>query len=131
MNAEGKTKKKNKRHKHRRNDPELCMQQEVYKMYEDMVNEEVQEYVIKTLKQTKLKIYTEQELREREERGIEKGIEEKTRELAIKLLKKKFQNIPDDIIETINKIKDTPKIEKMVEDIFNINHVDDVRKYLN
>jgi hypothetical protein len=35
-------------------------------MYEDMVNEEVQEYVIKTLKQKKLKIYNEQELKERE-----------------------------------------------------------------
>jgi hypothetical protein len=44
-------------------------------MYEDMVNEEVQEYVIKTLKRTKLKIYTEQELKEREEKCIKEGME--------------------------------------------------------
>ncbi|MDN5301089.1 MAG: hypothetical protein PWQ60_603 [Thermoanaerobacteraceae bacterium] len=116
---------------------------EVYKMYEDMINEEVQEYVIKTLKQTRLKIYTEQELKKVEERGIERGIEkgieegmekgkeEKAKELAMKLLKKKLSNIPDDIIETIKKTRDIRKVEKMVEDIFSINDVEDVRKYLN
>jgi Asp-tRNA(Asn)/Glu-tRNA(Gln) amidotransferase B subunit len=62
---------------------------------------------------------------------MEKGKEEKARELAIKLLKKKLQNVPDDIIDITNKINDTQKIEKMVEDIFNINNADDVRKYLN
>jgi hypothetical protein len=49
----------------------------------------------------------------------------------MKLLKKKLSNIPDDIIETIKKTRDIRKVEKMVEDIFNINSIEDARKYLN
>lgn len=103
---------------------------EVYKMYEDKINEEVQEYVIKTLKQTKLKIYTEEELKEKEDEGIKEGIEVKTKDLAIKLLKKRIKDLPEEIICAINNTKDISKIENMVEDIFSINSIKDVKRYL-
>jgi len=110
---------------------------EVYKMYEDMINEEVREYVIKTLKQTKLKIYTEEELKEREDKGKKEGIKEGIKEgkergkaeLIIRLLNKKIGKLPPHYEEKIINLGENI-LTDMADKIFEINDLKDIDKYI-
>lgn len=98
---------------------------EVYKMYSDRVNEETQEYIIKTLKEANLKIYTEKELKEREEKGIEKGISK----TLIRLLTRKFGDISSDYKKKIKNANEHI-LTKIVDHIFEINKIEDLDEYL-
>ena len=75
-------------------------------------------------------------LNEAERKGIEKGIKqgiEKARlkdvETVLKLLNKKFGNVS---IEFNNKIQnlDSDKLKLIIEDIFDIDTLDELRQYL-
>ncbi len=63
-----------------------------------------------------------------EKRGIEKGIAEGKAELLIKLLLKKFKNLP---AEYEDKIMNLPinTIDKIGMDIFDINSVEELEEY--
>lgn len=62
------------------------------------------------------------------EDGIEKGIEKGKSELLIKMLVKKFKNVPDEYRE---KIKTLPQdvLEVIGMDIFEMQSIDDLKKY--
>jgi len=64
------------------------------------------------------------------EKGIEKGELKNQQRLALKLLKKKLKDIPSDIEETINCIDDIDVLEKVIDNIFDINSVDQVKEML-
>lgn len=64
--------------------------------------------------------------------GREEGIKEGKNILAkstIKLLRKKFKDIPDNIIESILKLS-LEKIEKINGDVFDIESIEELKKYL-
>ena len=67
------------------------------------------------------------------EKGIEKGIEKgETNALvktAIKLLIKKFGNLPEEVKTKISKL-DNSSLEIIIEGIFEYKSLDDIKKYL-
>jgi hypothetical protein len=64
------------------------------------------------------------------EKGIEKGELKNQQRLALKLLKKKLKDIPSDIEKTINCIDDIDILEKVIDNIFDINSVEQVKEML-
>jgi len=62
--------------------------------------------------------------------GIGKGELKNQQRLALKLLKKKLKEIPSDIEKTINSIDDIAILEKVIDNIFDINSVDQVKEML-
>ncbi len=65
-----------------------------------------------------------------EQIGIAKGTNQTKKELAIKLLKKKFKELPKDIIEKINNTENMEIINQIIDNIFDLNSIDDVKKIL-
>ncbi|WP_434641203.1 DUF4351 domain-containing protein [Thermoanaerobacterium thermosaccharolyticum] len=94
---------------------------EVIKMYADRLNEEQMKYVINNLKEANFKIYTEEELK----KSIEKGMEN----LVIRLLKKKFSDIPEKYIKLIEDA-DEKTLLQIADNIFEINKIEDLEKYI-
>ena len=64
-----------------------------------------------------------------EQIGIAKGTNQTKKELAIRLLKKKFKELPDDIIENINNTENMEIINQIIDNIFDLNSIDDVKKF--
>ncbi|WHE06070.1 DUF4351 domain-containing protein [Thermoanaerobacterium thermosaccharolyticum] len=94
---------------------------EVIKMYADRLSEEQMKYVINNLKEANFKIYTEEELK----KSMEKGIEN----LVIRLLKKKFNDIPEKYIKLIEDA-DEKTLLQIADNIFEINKIEDIEKYI-
>ncbi|MEG6569740.1 DUF4351 domain-containing protein [Thermoanaerobacterium thermosaccharolyticum] len=94
---------------------------EVIKMYADRLNEEQMKYVINNLKEANFKIYTEEELK----KSIEKGMEN----LVIRLLKKKFNDIPEKYLRLIENA-DEKTLLQIADSIFEINKIEDLEKYI-
>lgn len=67
-------------------------------------------------------------IKEGKERGIKEGSSEKAIDIAIKLLTKKFKELP---LEIVSKIKVLPgeKAEAIATDIFDIDSLEDLEKY--
>jgi predicted transposase/invertase (TIGR01784 family) len=63
------------------------------------------------------------------EKGMEKGKTEGKAEILIKQLIKKFKSVPNEYIEKIKKLSEE-KIEVMATDIFDMESIEDVEKYL-
>jgi len=61
--------------------------------------------------------------------GIKQGAKDALAKSTIKLLRKKFKDIPDNIIESILKLS-LEKIEKINGDIFDIESLEELKKYL-
>ncbi|TCW40343.1 uncharacterized protein DUF4351 [Thermohydrogenium kirishiense] len=99
---------------------------EVTKMYADKLNEEQKKYVINNLKEANFKIYTEEELKKSMEKGIEKGM----KNLVIRLLRKKFSDIPEKYIKLIEDA-DEKTLLQIADDIFEIKKTEDLDRYLN
>ncbi|WP_223814674.1 DUF4351 domain-containing protein [Thermoanaerobacterium thermosaccharolyticum] len=99
---------------------------EVTKMYADKLNEEQKKYVINNLKEANFKIYTEEELKKSMEKGIEKGM----KNLVIRLLRKKFSDIPEKYIKLIEDA-DEKTLLQISDDIFEIKKTEDLDRYLN
>ncbi|WP_434640801.1 DUF4351 domain-containing protein [Thermoanaerobacterium thermosaccharolyticum] len=99
---------------------------EVTKMYADKLNEEQKKYVINNLKEANFKIYTEEELKKSMEKGIEKGM----KNLVIRLLRKKFSDIPEKYIKLIEDA-DEKTLLQIAYDIFEIKKTEDLDRYLN
>ncbi|MGF7396658.1 DUF4351 domain-containing protein [Thermoanaerobacterium thermosaccharolyticum] len=99
---------------------------EVTKMYADRLNEEQKKYVINNLKEANFKIYTEEELKKSMEKGIEKGM----KNLVIRLLRKKFSDIPEKYIKLIEDA-DEKTLLQIADDIFEIKKTEDLDRYLN
>ncbi|WP_240495847.1 DUF4351 domain-containing protein [Thermoanaerobacterium sp. PSU-2] len=91
-------------------------------MYADRLNEEQMKYVINNLKEANFKIYTEEELK----KSMEKGMEN----LVIRLLKKKFNDIPEEYIKLIEDA-DEKTLLQIADNIFEINKIEDLDKYFN
>jgi hypothetical protein len=102
---------------------------EVIKMYADRLNEEQMKYVINNLKEANFKIYTEEELKKSMEKGMEKGIEKGMENLVIRLLKKKFSDIPEKYIKLIEDA-DEKTLLQIADNIFEINKIEDLEKYI-
>ncbi|MFU0781516.1 MAG: DUF4351 domain-containing protein [Thermoanaerobacterium thermosaccharolyticum] len=102
---------------------------EVIKMYADRLNEEQMKYVINNLKEANFKIYTEEELKKSMEKGMEKGIEKGMENLVIRLLKKKFSDIPEKYIKLIEDA-DEKTLLQIADNIFEINKIEDIEKYI-
>ncbi|WKV08517.2 DUF4351 domain-containing protein [Thermoanaerobacterium sp. CMT5567-10] len=102
---------------------------EVTKMYADKLNEEQKKYVINNLKEANFKIYTEEELKKSMEEGMEKGIEKGMENLVIRLLKKKFSDIPEKYIKLIEDA-DEKTLLRIADNIFEINEIEDIEKYI-
>ena len=66
--------------------------------------------------------------REKIEEGIEQGIEIGKADLLIKQLNKKFENLPELYVEKIKELQED-KLEEIGMDIFDMNSVDDLKKY--
>ncbi|MGJ7045226.1 DUF4351 domain-containing protein [Thermoanaerobacterium thermosulfurigenes] len=99
---------------------------EVIKMYADRLSEEQMKYVINNLKEANFKIYTEEELKKSMEKGMEKGIEN----LVIRLLKKKFDDVPEKYLRLIEDA-DEKTLLQIADNIFEINKIEDLEKYFN
>ncbi|MFU0781517.1 MAG: DUF4351 domain-containing protein [Thermoanaerobacterium thermosaccharolyticum] len=95
---------------------------EVTKMYADKLNEEQKKYVINNLKEANFKIYTEEELK----KSMEKGM----KNLVIRLLRKKFSDIPEKYIKLIEDA-DEKTLLQIADDIFEIKKTEDLDRYLN
>jgi len=88
-------------------------------------------------KQTKLKIYTEEELKEREDKGKKEGIKEGIKEveergkaeLIIRLLNKKIGKLPPHYEEKIVNLGENV-LTDMADKIFEINDLKDIDKYI-
>ncbi|WHE06068.1 DUF4351 domain-containing protein [Thermoanaerobacterium thermosaccharolyticum] len=102
---------------------------EVIKMYADRLSEEQMKYVINNLKEANFKIYTEEELKKSMEKGIEKGFEKGMENLVIRLLKKKFNDIPEKYIKLIEDA-DKKTLLQIADNIFEINKIEDIEKYI-
>ncbi len=63
------------------------------------------------------------------EEGIKQGAKDALVKSTIKLLRKKFKDIPDNIIESILKLS-LEKIEEINEDLFDIESLEELKKYL-
>ncbi|AEF17831.1 hypothetical protein Thexy_1811 [Thermoanaerobacterium xylanolyticum LX-11] len=98
---------------------------EVIKMYADRLSEEQMKYVINNLKEANFKIYTEEELKKSMEKGMEKGIEN----LVIRLLKKKFDDVPEKYLRLIEDV-DEKTLLQIADNIFEINKIEDLEKYI-
>ncbi len=61
--------------------------------------------------------------------GIKQGAKDALSKSTIKLLRKKFKDIPDNIIESILKLS-LEKIEKINGDLFDIESIEELKKYL-
>ncbi|MEG6565589.1 DUF4351 domain-containing protein [Thermoanaerobacterium saccharolyticum] len=94
---------------------------EVIKMYADRLNEEQMKYVINNLKEANFKIYTEEELK----KSMEKGMEN----LVIRLLKKKFNDVPEKYIKLFEDA-DEKTLLQIADNIFEINKIEDLEKYI-
>ncbi|MBE0068295.1 DUF4351 domain-containing protein, partial [Thermoanaerobacterium thermosaccharolyticum] len=86
-------------------------------------------YVINNLKEANFKIYTEEELKKSMEKGMEKGIEKGMENLVIRLLKKKFSDIPEKYIKLIEDA-DEKTLFQIADNIFEINKIEDLEKYI-
>lgn len=67
-------------------------------------------------------------LLERDREKIEEGIEIGKSELLIKMLIKKFKNLPELYAEKIKELQED-KLEEIGMDIFDMNSVEDLNKY--
>ncbi len=90
-------------------------------MYANRLNEEQMKYVINNLKEANFKIYTEEELK----KSMEKGMEN----LVIRLLKKKFNDVPEKYIKLIENL-DEKTLLQIADNIFEINKIEDLEKYI-
>ena len=63
------------------------------------------------------------------EEGIKQGAKDALVKSTIKLLRKKFKDIPDNIIESILNLS-LEKIEEINEDLFDIESLEELKKYL-
>ena len=63
------------------------------------------------------------------EKGIEKGETNALVKTAIKLLTKKFGNLPEEVKTKISKL-DNSSLEIIIEGIFEYKSLDDIKKYL-
>ncbi|AEF17829.1 hypothetical protein Thexy_1809 [Thermoanaerobacterium xylanolyticum LX-11] len=103
-------------------------------MYADRLSEEQMKYVINNLKEANFKIYTEEELKKSMEKsmekGIEKGIEKGMENLVIRLLKKKFDDVPEKYLRLIEDA-DEKTLLQIADNIFEINKIEDLEKYFN
>ncbi len=61
--------------------------------------------------------------------GIKQGAKDALAKSTIKLLRKKFKDIPENIIESILKLP-LEKIEKINGDLFDIESLEELKKYL-
>ncbi|WP_346876835.1 Rpn family recombination-promoting nuclease/putative transposase [Clostridium sp. UBA5712] len=61
--------------------------------------------------------------------GIKQGAKDALAKSTIKLLRKKFKDIPENIIESILKLS-LEKIEKINGDLFDIESIEELRKYI-
>ncbi|MGN9163069.1 Rpn family recombination-promoting nuclease/putative transposase [Clostridium sulfidigenes] len=61
--------------------------------------------------------------------GIKQGARDALAKSTIKLLRKKFKDIPENIIESILKLS-LEKIEKINEDLFDIESIEELKKYI-
>jgi len=61
--------------------------------------------------------------------GIKQGARDALAKSTIKLLRKKFKDIPENIIESILKLS-LEKIEKINGDLFDIESIEELKKYL-
>lgn len=61
--------------------------------------------------------------------GIKQGAKDALAKSTIKLLRKKFKDIPENIIESILKLS-LEKIEEINEDLFDIESLEELKKYL-
>lgn len=66
--------------------------------------------------------------REKIEEGIEQGIEIGKLETLIKLLTKKFKEIPKCYMEEIKSLSED-KLDEIILDIFDMNSIQDLKKY--
>ncbi len=64
------------------------------------------------------------------EKGREQGIEEGKKSLLVRLLQKRFGSIPKEIEEAIEKTS-YDRLEKMEDVLFDIQNIDEVKKWLN
>lgn len=62
--------------------------------------------------------------------GMEKGMGKTLSRTAVKLLTKKFGNIPADLKEKIIKL-DSLTLEIIVDNIFDYENLDDIKKYID
>jgi predicted transposase YdaD len=63
------------------------------------------------------------------EKGIEKGKQEERLNTTIKLLTKKFGFLPEDLRTSISEL-DPATLEGIIEDIFNYESLEDVKRYI-
>jgi flagellar biosynthesis/type III secretory pathway protein FliH len=79
-------------------------------------------------------ILREEGMQEGLEKGIEKGIElgqaKALSKTALQLLTAKFGVLPKELAEEISKL-DVITLELIINNIFNYNHLDDVRKFIS
>jgi len=61
--------------------------------------------------------------------GIKQGARDALAKSTIKLLRKKFKDIPENIIESLLKLS-LEKIEKINEDLFDIESIEELKKYI-
>jgi len=61
--------------------------------------------------------------------GIKQGAKDALAKSTIKLLRKKFKDIPDNIIESILNLS-LEKIEEINEDLFDIESIEELKKYI-
>ncbi|OPZ88380.1 MAG: hypothetical protein BWY74_03162 [Firmicutes bacterium ADurb.Bin419] len=65
-----------------------------------------------------------------EDRGIEKGIEKGEILSLLRILNKKFVRLPDEIAKKIEQIDDKHIINSIFDNIFEIDSLEDLEKFL-
>jgi hypothetical protein len=65
------------------------------------------------------------------EKGIQQGIKENLRSNIIALLEKRFENIPSELINTINQMQDTNKLQTLLLETISINSLSDFQSLIN
>lgn len=74
-------------------------------------------------------IFRQEGKEEGKKEGIQQGERRKSLNYAIKLLTKKFGKLPEDYKERLNNA-DTEILDLIIEEIFSLESLDDVDKYL-
>ena len=83
---------------------------------------------VKEIKNNKIVEVEYMTLLERDREKIEEGIEIGKLETLIKLLTKKFKEIPECYMEEIKSLSED-KLDEIILDIFDMNSIEDLKKY--
>lgn len=73
--------------------------------------------------------FREEGLMQGMEKGMEKGETKALARTAIKLLTRKFDSVPENLKQGITEL-DAPTLEVIIDNIFEYNSLDDVKKYI-